>query len=211
MSNQQAFTPVHWSYFLALEDDLYRLSRFVDFTSANYKTYSIEIARLLLGSSAEVDSVLKQLVKKLDPTSNASSIGSYYSPVTSYSSKFLNFKLIIPRYGIELSPWSDWAENHPPGWWTANNKVKHHRHTHFDCASLENCLNSMAALLVSVLHLYSEEAKNGCLIGLPRLFSIPPDMGGGQRWWAKGHSQLFYLNDSENPYFSSPSANYRVG
>lgn len=211
MPIQQSVTPVHWSYFLALEDDLYRLSRFVDFSTSNYQTYSIEIARLLLSSSAEVDSVLKQLVHRLDPTNLASNVLAYYLPVTGHAAKFLDFKVLIPRFGIELTPWIDWAPNKSPEWWSAHNKVKHHRHSHFHDANLKNCLNSMAALLISVLHLYADEGKDGRLIGIPKLFSIPPEMGGGQRWWAMGHSQLFYLNDSENPYFSIPSPNYRVG
>ena len=33
----------HWNYFLAMEEDLDRLSRFVEFTTNNYECYSIEL------------------------------------------------------------------------------------------------------------------------------------------------------------------------
>ncbi len=34
---------IHWNYFLALENDLDRLSRYVEFTTPNYPVYSIEL------------------------------------------------------------------------------------------------------------------------------------------------------------------------
>ena len=49
----------YWNYFLALEADLERLSRFVEFTSVNFQTYSLEMARLLLTGASEVDVVAK--------------------------------------------------------------------------------------------------------------------------------------------------------
>ena len=37
-------TLIHWNYFLSIEEDLYKLQRYVDFTSDNDSTYSLEIA-----------------------------------------------------------------------------------------------------------------------------------------------------------------------
>ncbi len=37
----------HWNYLLALDADATELSRYIEFTPKNYKTYSLEIARLL--------------------------------------------------------------------------------------------------------------------------------------------------------------------
>jgi hypothetical protein len=37
-----------------LEDDLARLSRFVEFTADNFECYSIELARTLLLAAAEI-------------------------------------------------------------------------------------------------------------------------------------------------------------
>ena len=52
MALDQASQPFHWAYFLALEDDLYTLSRYVEIAKPNYETYSIEISRLLLSACA---------------------------------------------------------------------------------------------------------------------------------------------------------------
>ena len=67
----------HWNYFLALEDDLDRLSRFVQFTAQNYGCYSIELARILMLASAEIDVVAKQLCKQIAPDARADKIHEY--------------------------------------------------------------------------------------------------------------------------------------
>lgn len=184
-------TFVHWNYFLALEEDLERLARFVDLSGPNDNTFSIEIARLLLGASAEVDVVLKQICKKHNGKSKASGIKAYFPEITQACPNFVGFSVLIPRYGLLLTPWTDWEADSPPHWWTANNKVKHHRHTHFDRATLKNCLNAMAGLFVSVLHLYAEEAEQGKLLSLPRLFNVGDDHFGEVVAGRFGHSYSY--------------------
>ncbi|UXC38989.1 hypothetical protein [Cupriavidus gilardii] len=163
---------VHWNYFLALEEDLDRLSRYVDLAGGNDGTYSIEIARLLLGASSEVDVVLKQLCRKHNQESAAASIRAYFGEIYERCPNFIGFEVQIPRYGLTLHPWSDWVEGAPPIWWQDHNKVKHHRDEHFSKANLKNCVNSVAALFVAVLHLYEEPGRNGELLQLPRLFNV---------------------------------------
>ena len=41
----------HWNYFLAIEDDLERLSRHIEFDERNFKCFTIEISRILLASA----------------------------------------------------------------------------------------------------------------------------------------------------------------
>lgn len=161
----------HWNYFLALEEDLERLSRYVDL-GGNDEAYSIEIARLLLSACAEVDVVLKLLVKKHEPASNASSINAYYPEISTKHPKFIDFEVQLPRYGIKHQPWVHWGKDTPPGWWSDHNKVKHHRDRDFQRATLKNCLNAMGGLFVAALHLYEEEAKTGGNLQMPRLFNV---------------------------------------
>jgi hypothetical protein len=52
-------TFLHWNFFLALEEDLDTLSKYIDF-SGNDEVYSIEIARLFLNACSEVDVILKR-------------------------------------------------------------------------------------------------------------------------------------------------------
>lgn len=193
MAIQRQDTLIHWNFFLSIEEDLDRLGRFVDF-SANDETFSIEISRLFLAASAEVDVVLKQLCKKINPQSTASSINAYAAEVLNTLSSFKDFEVTIPQYGLILTPWTDWSNTHPPFWWQDHNKVKHHRHEHFQKANLKNCLNSIAALYVSVLYLYKEEAENGNLLRLPRLFNVGDQFFRGTNMGRYGHSFIYNLS-----------------
>lgn len=177
----------HWNYFLALEDDLDKLSRYVDF-SGNESAYSLEIARLLLGASAEADVVLKQLCRKISQNSTASTIGAYRSEIVSNCPNFINFEVQIPRFGLTHQPWINWEENKPPHWWSDHNKVKHHRDEHFERATLKNCLNAVGGLFVAILHLYEQEAANGELLQLPKLFNVADQFFAGVQMGRFGNS-----------------------
>lgn len=186
-------TLIHWNYFLSIEEDLYKLNRYVDFSKENDTTFSIEIARILMAASAEVDVVLKQLCFAINPSSTASNINHYHAPITGAISNFTTFKVTVPSQGLELQPWSSWTNNNPPLWWTANNKVKHERHEHFNKASLKNCLNSVAGLYISVLHLYHDQAKKGDLQQLPKIFNVADEHFGGISMMRFGHSFKYKL------------------
>ena len=178
MGIQRSTTFIHWNFFLALEEDLERISRYVDL-GGNDSTYSIEIGRLLLSASAECDVVLKQLVRQLDPSSTADKFGHYREPVVQHLPRFLQFEATLPRFGITLTPWVDWTDAHAPYWWSDHNKVKHQRDEHFERATLKNCLNAMAGLYCSTLHLYCEAAEPGRLPGNPRLLAAGATHGSG--------------------------------
>ena len=191
MAISRSNTYIHWNYFLALEEDLDRLGRYVDLVGNNDNTYSIEIARLFLGASSEVDVVLKQLARKNNPSSTASSINAYYSEITAHCPNFINFEVLLPRYGMSLQPWVYWSASNPPLWWQDHNKVKHHRDQHFDRANLKNCLNSVAGLFIAVLHLHAEVAERGELLQLPKLFNVADAHFGGVLMGRYGHSLKF--------------------
>jgi hypothetical protein len=164
---------IHWNYFLAIEGDLERLSRFIEFDEENFKCFSIEIARILLTSGAEVDVVCKEICKKINPDSSADSINNYKDEICVAYPGIPDFEVILPRYGLRMKPWSSWREpNSVPSWWTAYNKIKHQRNTEYHRANLENALYSMAGLFVVVLYLYKEKAELGELGPSPRLFHV---------------------------------------
>lgn len=149
MSIHTGRTPKHWNYFLAIENDVEELSKWIDFHKDNFGCFSIQIARLLMITSAETDVVAKRLCKIIDPDANASSINRYREVIIKKYPNFHQTKVKIPRYALTLKPWSNWSDtNKPPNWWQANNKVKHHRNVHFNKARLEHALNSVAGLLL---------------------------------------------------------------
>jgi hypothetical protein len=189
--NRQS-TLLHWNFFLAMEEDLERLSRFIDF-SGNDDAFSIEIARSFLGSCSEVDVVLKQLCKVINPASTAGNINAYFNEISVAFPNFKTFEVTIPRLGITLQPWVNWDVEQPPFWWQAHNKVKHHRHDHFEKANLKNCINSIAALYVAVLYLYKDEAQAGKLLQLPKLFNVSDAHFGGVQMGRFGNSFKYNL------------------
>lgn len=160
----------HWNFFIALEEDLDRLSRYVEISEINNAVYSIEIARLFLSACSEIDVVLKQLVQTNNSNSGANSINSYFPEIIEHHPDFLDFEILLPKYNQNLKPWKNWTAGVPPNWWTSHNKVKHHRHTHFQEATLENCLLALSALFICTLYLYKNETINAQLLPSTRLF-----------------------------------------
>ncbi|MDP2248474.1 MAG: hypothetical protein Q8J65_10110 [Nitrosomonadales bacterium] len=149
----------HWNYFLCLEDDIAELARWIELTDKNFSCYSIELARLLMTASAEVDVIAKLICKKLKPDEDAEGINGYQAILTEAFPQFHKTSADIPKFGLKLHPWVNWsAAKNPPFWWMANNKVKHHRATDFHQATLKNVLNSVAGLL-HLLIIYHGELK----------------------------------------------------
>ena len=156
----------HWNYFLALEDDLAKVSRYIEFTESNYNTYSIELAHLLLAAASEVDVVLKTLCNEVSPEISHSGINKYRETVQSKQSYLIGDYCTLPRYALKLKPWEEWdrKNNSNPIWWRAYNRVKHHRDSEFKKANLKNVLNAMAGLALANLYLqrrYTRFPKGG--------------------------------------------------
>lgn len=172
----------HWNYFLAIESDINVISRFIEPCKANYKTHSLELARILLASASEIDVLLKSLCHQLDPDNNAKSIGRYEAVIRNYKPDIFDFKLTVPRWGLEFTPWTSWKQNKPPLWWTANNKVKHHRDTDYEQANLYNTLNSVGALFIINLYYHQVCEDNPYLLPLQNLFKAENRFINGRTW-----------------------------
>lgn len=164
--------PLHWNYFLAIEADIERLARYVDFTEDNFKTYSIEMAHLLLAIASEVDVVAKLLCNKVSLRSKADNIEKYRTVLKPMYPKIEQMHIHIPRFGIELNPWDNWKSDKTPNWWSDYNNVKHGRDKYFSQANLENTLNAVGGLFVLLLYYYKELAEVGELIPEPKLFVV---------------------------------------
>lgn len=172
MGIQQGLSLNHWNYFLAIESDIEAVSRFIEPCEDNYQTYSQELARLLIASASEVDVLLKGLCEQLEPAANADNIGRYEAIIRHKLPQVFDFKLQIPRWGLELTPWVDWTANNPPLWWTACNKVKHHRDTEYKRANLKHALNSIGALFIVNLYFHRQHAEQATLLPMQKLFRV---------------------------------------
>ncbi len=171
MAIQSTTTRPHWNYFIALERDVDVLSRYVEFDQRNFDCFSIEIARLLLAAGAEIDVVCKQLCQNIVPGSRADDINGYRNEIAGAIPNIPAFEVLVPRFGLSLHPWEEWRNaNGVPFWWTAYNKIKHHRDSHFHRGSLKNALNAVAGLFVVTLYLYRNDAETGELSPGPQVF-----------------------------------------
>ena len=168
----QGPTLMHWEFFLSLEDDILRVSRYIDFSTDNFSCYSIELARLFLSACSEVDVVAKQVCRNINKKSKADTIGVYKREITGEYSKIVSFEVQLKRFGLKLNPWINWGGTKSPDWWSAHNDVKHRRHEKFQRASLENVLNSAGGLFVLLLYLYRDKAMVAELSPNPRLFTV---------------------------------------
>ena len=143
---------IHWDYYIALENDIKTLSRYIEFDKTNFKVHSIELSRLLLTASAEVDVVLKELCKLIAPDIKAENIYGYKKVVKDKLPALIDISVECPLYGLSLTPWSSWKSEGNPEWWRSYNKVKHERGNNYKRANLKNVLNSVAGLFVAVIH-----------------------------------------------------------
>lgn len=160
----------HWQYFLALEADVAQTSRWIEFEEANWKVYSIELARLLMTAAAETDVIAKLLCRNLNKKAKAETIGGYRAVLLDAVPQIVDSQVALPAHGMTFTPWVNWksekADAHPE-WWTANNKVKHHRDKHFNRATLKNVLNATSGLLLLLLLYYSKDVTH---VGVPKHF-----------------------------------------
>ena len=143
---------LHWSYFLSIESDLDSLSRYIEFSENNYSVYSVELLRILLMTSAEIDDLMKVFCGLLEPDSKSDSIGKYRGTILRSYSGLLTRKVVCLRYGLEFEPYKSWDVEDSPLWWQSHNKVKHHRSSNYQLANLGNVLNAVAGLYLLNIH-----------------------------------------------------------
>jgi hypothetical protein len=174
MGIHETAIPQHWNYFLALDDDVVRLARYLEPTESNFSAHSLELARILFAAASEVDVVAKRLCSKIDSRSRAGNIMAYMTQIVAAYPDIAATEVLIPKFGMKLTPWERWGKGESPLWWVAYNKVKHHRHTHFSEANLKHALNAVAGLFTLLLYFYRDEAKRAQLSPDPALFRAGP-------------------------------------
>lgn len=162
----------HWNYFLSLEDDLIALSRWIEFDASNFNCFSLELARLLLTASSEVDVVAKEICKGRENRDlSRANIETYRQVILRAHESIPHETVDIRIHGLTLQPWANWAPGDnatSPDWWKANNGIKHDRTENYHEASLKNVLNAVAGLFV--LLTFHHEQNRIPILRPPKLF-----------------------------------------
>lgn len=169
----------HWQYFLVLEREFADTLQYVALTKDNLNTYSIRYAWIFLSTCSEIDVVFKVLCEQVEP--GAKPKGTFWTindsrdVLLKHFPKFPLMIVTIPQYRTTAKPWEEWGNGSHPSWWSSYNKVKHHRHEHFEKASLSNVIDALAGLYCLVLYLHrdihgDQDNRSQALVPEPVLF-----------------------------------------
>ena len=79
----------YFDYYLELEKDVFNTESYVTIEEDNYKTYSIQYAKLYLSICSEIDCLLKEICRNINSNTTANKINLYYPIV---NGAFENFK-----------------------------------------------------------------------------------------------------------------------
>src|ERR1035437_1892079 len=99
-----ATAKLHWNYFAALEQDLNTVARYVEFSTQNFGTYSIELAHFLFAAASEVDVVAKLLCALVSPQLPRANISQYRPALLPGIPDLPATSVFIPRYGLSFEP-----------------------------------------------------------------------------------------------------------
>lgn len=170
----------YWDYFLSLEKDLVRCTDFVEFENSNFSTYSINFAKIIMATSAEIDTICKELCFLICNNRKARNIKKYAEIITQKYPKIVEMDVSLQSYKITRRPFENWTKDNSPNWWIKYNKIKHDRTASYREASLINAIDSMAALLIIILYYNFSVNKKEIEIdafSAPRLFDINDNSG----------------------------------
>ena len=169
--------PLHyWQYFVALEGDLAKTSRFVEIADDNMETYSVEFARLILSAGSEVDVLAKVLCDQHALVVKPKNIDGYRQAIVARFPEFAFLSIRVPRYGRELKPWREWANGFNPAWWRTYNDIKHERNVNFRKATLEAAIASVAGVFSLACYICAKELRANLTEPWPQLLSLDPTL-----------------------------------
>lgn len=143
-----------WNYYLALESDLANTSRYIE-PAGQEDVHSFEFAKILILACTEVESVFKLICATIEGK-EVGDIGEYKRILLSRYPKIVDTTVVVSRLGKSIQPYNEWATG-TLSWWSAYQKVKHSRGSHFTFASYWNAVNALAALYIAIFYLAKTE------------------------------------------------------
>lgn len=133
----------YWNYFLSLENDLNRCSKYVEFTEDNLSVYSTEILKLFLAASSEFEVIMKEIGRKYkyskilearnDKNINIETIKNLINENTNLR-MMKEMPICLKYYNLTFSPIKEIFNSE--SWWRDYNLVKHNRSKNYFRANL---------------------------------------------------------------------------
>lgn len=149
--------------YINIEKELRSIFNFIEPDEKNKDVFSFELYSLLLRSCTEVELNCKQIME-----ANGANPQGHFFTMTDY--KKLEKSSLLSKYTATFSNWRqrnttsqeleytrkefcpfsnfDTSIGKSPDWYDAYNKVKHNREENLEMASLENCMNAVAGILI---------------------------------------------------------------
>jgi len=145
---------IYWNYYISIEEDLNRLSRFIEFDKRNEPVFSIELVRLLISSSSEFEVVSRELCKVRDINIGNGKIKGIRTGLVGSYHNISDVEISIPKFGMTYQPLIKWKDDKDCEWWRSYNLIKHHRNDKYEEAHLKNVINAIGALQIVNLYYY---------------------------------------------------------
>lgn len=145
---RREFLNNYWKYYMELEEDFLKITRYIEIREINYKTCSSEIIKQIQSVGAELDVLFKCVCKfKLE---DKKTMRDYTNYILNNVSDIKETKIIVlgGEKEIELLPFKKWEKNNNGNlfWWESYNKIKHNRVRNYELGNFENLLYLLAAL-----------------------------------------------------------------
>lgn len=177
MGNIRIFTKNFWSYYLELERQFIETKRYVEFSSDNDKTYSVEYLKLYQAICSEIDAVGKEITTdvvigfNVDSNTNIKKWGynlqKVFGDIKNDEVIFYDTYSVKPFKNWEYEEYDKKLPNGKIGkdlrivgqkktiiWWRNYNEIKHQRiglvsgKKNFQLANQKNVVLSLAALFL---------------------------------------------------------------
>ncbi len=195
------FLKSYWSYYIELESQFIETKRYVEFSTDNQKTYSVEYLKLYQAVCSEIDVVGKEIAQRVNPNftvdtrTNIQKWGyefqRQFGGIKDISVSFIGEQRLQPFFNWEYETYTDRGGSHKIRlangatnvipWWRNYNKVKHQRiglvtgTQNFPLANQFNLISSLSALFLMetlfISFLETEEHQTA-VCATSKLFSI---------------------------------------
>ena len=179
--NFQIFIKSYWNYFLELEQQFSDIRRYVDFSSKNNNTFSMEFLKLLQAVCSEIDVVAKVIDTYVDENFKGTRINEWgYSLQQTFPE--IQAKKVVFNDDYIVEPWKLWKyikeeqeiktgknkgkkrvviklddKCKNPYWWSAYNKSKHERTSPYNNSSINYHRANLKNVVLAFSALYTLE------------------------------------------------------
>jgi hypothetical protein len=170
--------------------------RYIEPNESHLEVYGHDLRHLLILACTEVESGMKAVLKvnELARAQRNNTIVDYLRLVQPM--RLHHWELTLRGYAgfPSISPFAEGDNTRGPSWWRAYNGTKHDRELELRLATLQNAVNSVAAVLIVVLAQFGKSAFRELAGEIPftverspqwepNEFYIPPTVPGGFDDW----------------------------